>query len=269
MFRRTCSLETIKATLLLLVLGAVSSGFALNSMAQVPSLELRTAETKTAHERRTSPKVYEDDEVNIRIPVGWMIATGDHPAVAPYDGAGSSITQAKGKLILSKNNYTLALAYDAEHASGPEGGRFIEILRIPWLDANEAWDCSLHLSQYPQPASRTLMFMNIIFRTDDPEVREKCGIQRDLGYWANEAGTRRIVGEQRWFAGFFTTAERGWFFQSDGASCKEKAYTLTSKAKTPDELPVTDDHDLRNIIAEAIDIVNSIHYKRCAPIGAQ
>ena len=112
------------------------------------------------------------------------------------------------------------------------------------------------------------MFVNIIFRTDDPEVRGKCGIPKALGYWTDKEGVRQIVGEQRWFAGFFTTAEGG-FFQYQGASCGEKAYTLTSKAKSPDELPVPDDRELRKTIAEAIDIVNSIHYKRCAPTAAQ
>jgi hypothetical protein len=36
--------------------------------------------------RATPPKVFEDDEVKIRILAGWMIATGDHPAVAITGG---------------------------------------------------------------------------------------------------------------------------------------------------------------------------------------
>lgn len=244
-----------------LVSGAVNGGLAPNSDAQVPSAKPRTSETETAQARPASPKVYEDDEVKIPIPAGWMIATGDHPAV---------ISQAKsGLLLLAKNGYTLALAYHTEHASGIVGGRFIEVLRIPWLSADEAWDCSLHLGSYPQPASRTLMFINIFFPTGDPEVREKCGIKKALSYWTNEGGTRQIVGEQRWFAGRFTTAEGGWFFESDGTNCGKKAYTLTSKAKTPEELPVVGDPDLKKIVTEAIDIVDSVHYKRCPPAAAQ
>lgn len=265
MIRNPCLREVIAVLFLLLVSGAVNCGLALKVDAQAPSTKSRTAETESAHAGRTSPKVFEDDEIKIRIPVGRIIATGDHPAVAPYDGTGSSITQAKGKLLLSKNGYTLALAYDTEHASGIMGGRFIEMLRIPWLGADEAWDCSLYLGGYPQPASRTLMFMNITFRTDDTKVRETCGIPKDLGYLTNEGGEKHFVGEQRWFAGYFTTAGGGWFFQSDGNGCGDKAYTLTSKAETPDELPAVGDPDLKKTIAEAIDIVDSIHYKRCPP----
>jgi len=244
-----------------LVLGVVSYRLVLDSDAQVPSAKSGTTETQSAQAGPASPKVHEDDEVKIPIPPGWTTATAGYPAVA--------ITGAKGELLLSRNNYTLALAYDAEQASGVIGGRFIEIFRIPWLDADEAGDCSLHLSQHPQPASRTLMFMNIIFRTDDPEVRAKCGVKKPLSYWKNEGGTRQIVGEQRWFAGSFTTAEGGWFFQSDGTNCGQKAYTLSSKAKTPEELPFVGDPELKKVVTEAIDIVNSIQYKRCAPATAQ
>lgn len=132
-----------------LVSGAVNGGLAPNSDAQVPSAKPRTSETETAQTRPTSPKVYEDDEVKIPIPADWKIATDDHPAIAPYDGAGSSIISAKGKLLLAKNGYTLALSYHTEQVSGIIRGRFIEVLRIPWLSVDEAWDCSLHLGSYP------------------------------------------------------------------------------------------------------------------------
>lgn len=39
------------------------------------------------------------------------------------------------------------------------------------------------------------------------------------------------------------------------------AYTFTSGAETPDELPVVGDPGLKKIINEAIDIVDSIRYK--------
>jgi len=84
-----------------------------------------------------------------------------------------------------------------------------------------------------------------------------------------QGGGRQIVGDQRWYAGSFSTAEGGWFFPSEGTGCGQKAYTLTSKAKTPEELPLPDHFDLRKTITEAIDIVNSIHYKRCPPTAAQ
>jgi len=229
MIRMRCSRETMRAVLLLLVSGAVNCGLASDSGAQEPSRKPRTEGTESA--RRPLPMVFEDDEVKIQIPVDWTIATGDHPAVGPYDGAGSSIIGAKGKLLLSKKSYTLALAYHTEHASGIIGGRFIEVLRIPWLSADEAWDCSLHLGSYPRPASRPLIFINTFFPTGSPEVREKCGIKKSLSYWTNEGGTRQLLGEQRWFAGNFTTAEGGWFFQSDGANCGKRLTPLHQKPR--------------------------------------
>jgi hypothetical protein len=74
-----------------------------------------------------------------------------------------------------------------------------------------------------------------------------------------------MVGYQRWFAANFTSASGGWFFASDGSGCGDKVYTLTSKAKTPEELPDPNDPNLKKTIAEAIDIVDSIQYKRCPP----
>jgi hypothetical protein len=262
MTRKRCSREANKTIFFLLVSGAVNCGLSINSDAQTPPRKPRTEESESAG--RTSPRIYEDDEVKVQIPLDWMIATGDHPAVAPY------ISQAKSRLLLlAKNGYTLALSYHTEQVSGIIGGKLIEVLRIPWLSVNEAWDCTLHLGSYPQPAGRTLMFINIFFPTGDPEVRNKCGIKKALSYWTNKGGTRQIVGEQRWFAGTFTTADGDLFFESDGTNCGKKAYTLTSKAKTPEELPLVGDPDLKKTVTEAIDIVDSIHYKRCAPAVRQ
>jgi hypothetical protein len=40
---------------------------------------------------------------------------------------------------------------------------------------------------------------------------------------------------------------------------------IRRQASTPDQLPVVGNPALKKIIQEAIDIVDSIHYKRCAP----
>jgi len=216
-----------------------------------------------------SPRVYEDDEIKIPIPDGWAIAKGDHPGVEPYRinggiAVGSAVENAPKKVLLEKGQYILALAYETMHASGVEGGRFIEMLRIPWLDPDEAWDCSLQFMHIPQPASRKLMFISLLFPTGDPKVREKCGIEKDLGEWTNAGGSKEFVGEYRWFAGYLTT-QGGWFFESEG-NCQEKTYSLTSKATEPEDLPDRNDRTLKQIINEAIDIVDSIEYKRCAPL---
>jgi hypothetical protein len=251
----------------------VTCGFLTKAYSQTPSAKSKPTQEHRLPAKTMSPTVYEDDEVKIPIPAGWVRSTRAHPAVGPYKihgqiAAGSAVLQAKGRLLLEKNGYILALAYHTEHASGIRGGRFIEMLRIPWLDPDQAWTCSLHFRTIPQPASRTLMFMNLTFESGFSRVRESCGFEKNLGYWTNVGGRKRYVGERRWFAGYFTTSDRGWFFQSDGVDCGEKAYTLSSEAETPDELPVVGNRILVEIIEEAIDIVDSIQYKRCAPTTA-
>ena len=221
----------------------------------------------TSENRHTSPQVYEDDEVRIKIPQGWRLATVSHPAIRPYkvDGkvvAGSSVTQANGKILLQKEGYTLALAYDTSHA-GP--GRFIEAFQIPWLDVMQAWSCSNFFTHIPQPANETLLFMNLVLRTGGTQLNKACGIKKGFGESVT-AGSQSYFGSDRWFAGYFTSDD-GYFFGSKGASCGVKSYTLTTSATVPEQLPPPDDTRLQEMISEAITIVNSIDYKRCAPSG--
>ena len=109
------------------------------------------------------------------------------------------------------------------------------------------------------------MFNNLIVDSGLSEVRQNCRIRKDLGNWVDQDTSESFVGERRWFGGYFTTEDGGWFFESEGDACGEKAYTLTFEADSPDMLPVMGDSQLRRIIHEAIDIVDSIHYKRCPP----
>lgn len=262
MIRKHTSREIIAALCLSFVLGASTCGLAINAAAQSPSTKSKTAAPTNAHETSASPRVYEDEEVKIQIPAGWIIAISDHHAPPSANEGGA---QKNSTLLLLKNGYTLSLAYDTSHASGVDGGRFIELFTVPWLETEAAWNCSGSMVSIPQPASRTLMLLNLTLRTGDPKVREICGIPKNLGHWTNTEREKNYVGEQRWFAAYFTTAGQGWFFPSEGATCGEKAYTLTSMAKTPDELPAVDDPKLKAVINEAIDIVYSIHYKRCPP----
>jgi hypothetical protein len=85
-------------------------------------------------------------------------------AVGDYDGlVGSAIVQAKGKVILKKGNYTLALAYDTLFATSM--GRFTEMIRVPWLSdkPDSAESCALYLShhQLVQTSKRGLKFVNL------------------------------------------------------------------------------------------------------------
>jgi hypothetical protein len=57
----------------------------------------------------------------------------------------------------------------------------------------------------------------------------------------------------------------GFFFASEGEDCGEKPYTLTFPATAPEQLPAADDRKLKTkdrklkqIIQEAIDLVDSI-----------
>jgi hypothetical protein len=214
--------------------------------------------------------VYEDREIRVTIPPGWRTLS-DAETKKSAGSLGNSVSQAKGKLILAKNGYVLGIAYNTDHASGIEGGRFIEIFDIPWPGLDDAWNCSMYLRQDPWPASRHLIFANLIVDTGDPKVQENCNIQKELGSWSEKDGQKQYDGDRRWFGGYFTTEYGGYFFGGNDDGCGLKGYTLTSQARTPEKLPINDilsqntSSPLRKIIQEAIDIVNSIQYKRCKP----
>jgi hypothetical protein len=227
--------------------------------AHAQTVESRTHDSATV---KNSPKIYEDREIKVRIPPGWRILSdAEIKSTTSGDSLGNSVGQGGGKLILQKNTYVLGLAYNTSQASGVEGGRFIEIFNIPWPGVDDAWDCSLYLSGYPQPANRVLMFTNVLVDPNKAGIGEHCGIKIDSRAWGDENGAIR-----RWFGGYFTTAEGGYFFGSRGEGCGEKAYTLTFQERRPDRLPNFNDGAAKKIIQEAIDIVDSIQYKRCAPI---
>jgi hypothetical protein len=214
-----------------------------------------------AHMPKT-PKVYEDREIRVDIPQGWQIAsTGDAKKKSEnVISLGNSVSQPEGGLVLEKEGYALAIAYNTGQASGIEGGRFIEVFSIAWPGVEDEWSCSGYLHYQSQPASRILIFENVIVDDMDPKGIEICGLSKMPGAWEDKNGMKR-----RWFGGYFTTADGGYFFDSDGDGCGEKAYTLTSQEEIPEKLPLLGDPGLKKMIQEAIDIVNSIHYKKCAP----
>jgi hypothetical protein len=247
----------------------LGSLFAATISATLAAVLLSQSAAQTAN-KHADPSVYEDDEVRITIPPGWHRATGKYPSLEPYlaNGevvVGNSVFQANGRLLLQKEGYTLALAYRTQHASGVEGGRFIEAFHIPWLNPDQAGvSCSSALTYVAQPASRTLLFQNILISTDVPDVRTKCGIPNNLGEWVGDGLKKRFIGERRWYAGYFTSF-KGYFFDESSEPCGPKLYSLTSAAKIPSQLPTVEDSQREQIVQQAIDIVDSIQYKRCAP----
>lgn len=243
----------------LAVTSAVTCGLVIQTYAQSPSEELKSTQKQKSHGARTSPKVYEDSEIKILIPSDWKVSRTDrpfallgtdHPGVAQFPEPGHG-------LLLEKNGYTLNLNNGAGQTSPIPGGRIFEVFRMPWLrDVSDIWGCGGFLFEEPQPTPGGLLYFNLIFNSLDSEARKTCGISRDL------------VIERRWFSAYFSTAKGMWLFDSEGDGCSEKAYTLSSGAKTPDQLPFVNDPGLKKIIQEAIDIVASIHYKRCPPANA-
>lgn len=234
-----------------LIYGAALAAFcgAIIADAQAPPNESRRLEQEIQHTVRTAIKVYEDNQIRVAIPSGWTVGDLDRP-VERYPTSGPSIPHPGGGLVLTKQGYTLAVAHSAGHAS--PNGRFGEVFRMPWLpDVADEDACVRFLHEVAQPVDRRLIFVNLVFRIDNSAGLKTCNIRGD------EAS--------RWFAGYFTTAEGNWFFGSTGPDCAEKIYTLTAGATTPAELPSADDPALQKIIGEAIDIVVSIHYKRCPP----
>ena len=242
----------------LVALAFVLTALPISAQENVHAQGARMKSSKSRAEHK-GPVFYEDDEIKVRIPRGWRI----HPA--PQKGQGS--------LLLEKNPYTLSLAYHTAQASGVIGGRFNEVFDIGWRGVEDFAACGDAFTQEPWPASRHLMFVNVIVDTGDPRVRENCGIPRPLGAWVEKDGQKEYVGDGRWFGGYFSW-KRGMYFFADADDthgCGSKAYTLTSQATSPDRLPHAiiglpdKPPELRATIEEAIDIVNSIHYKRCSP----
>jgi hypothetical protein len=252
LFRHPPRFWTVFTAGCVMVCGSVAS-----ASPQSPAVEPKINPISEVRTTGTSQRVYEDDEVKIPIPAGWMASAPAHPSAPP----------SLRELLLKKDGYTLDLFPNSHQVSGIAGGRFIEVFEIPWLDHDQAWDCSLHFIRVPEPVSHALMFINLTLATDDSRVREICGIGKDLSY-RTQGGKGRIIGYRRWFGGFFSNGLGGWFFDSEGTGCGQKAYTLTSSAKTPEELPVIGDPNLKKITNEAIDIVHSIQYKRCPPAPA-
>jgi len=233
-------------------------GFAAPAYAQVSNAERK--EGHNQHATRERLTTYEDREIKVVIPRGWRIVQA------------SGAKAGAGEVALGKASYTLRLAYHTEHASGIEGGRIVEAFDIPWPGIDDAWTCAVYLREDPQPASRHLIFINLIVDTGDEDVRKNCAIPKELGSWSEKDGRKEYdYGDRRWFGGYFRTEYGGYFFGGNEDGCGLKAYTLISQAKTPERLPIADianqnnNPELTKIIQEAIDIVNSIQYKRCAP----
>lgn len=236
----------------------LTCGFITKSCAQTASVESKPTKRGKTGAISTSLKLYEDSYFSIQIPSDWNVSrvdrpiallAGDHPGVAQFPDPGDG-------LLLTKNGYTLSLNNHAGQTSPIPGGRFFEVFAIPWLkdkDVSYAWGCGGYLLEEPEPTGEGLPYFNLIFSSLDSEGRKTCGIPKD------------IVIERRWFAGYFTTAKGMWLFDSESTDCAGKAYTLTSPARTPSELPLLDDPGLKRVIHEAIGIVNSIRYKRCPP----
>jgi hypothetical protein len=221
------------------------------------------AASRATQEQKKAPakeptRVYEDEEVRILILAGWKVlkaGSPDDPLAAHPPAVSQTLIPSPGRgLLLSSMGYTLTLAYNTGHASPIKGGRFPEVFSIPWLEGvSDPWAFGDSLRKIHRRTGNEMRFINLILDNPSSQVRGFCGLPEDS------------VSANRWFAGYFTTANGGWFFQSEGAGCPEKAYTLTSSAKIPAELPDADDPILKRVISEAIDIVASIHYKRCPP----
>lgn len=231
---------------LFLFAAALACGLSAETHAQVPQ-EPKTA--KRAESTENVTPVFEDSEVKIVIPRGWRIV----------------VSRPDSGLTLERSDYKLSIAHHTGHAGPVEGGRFLEAFDIPWPNVDDGSTCALYFDTDALPASRMLLFRTWIVDTSKTDVQKNCGIPKNLGHTTEEGDARDLNGERRWFGGYFTTAGGGYYFDSRGEGCGEKLYTLVSKATRPERLPVPDDPNLKRVIQQAIDLVDSIHYKRCRP----
>lgn len=225
----------------------------------------------TGHAPNAQPEadVFEDDEVRIPILAGWKRALQFSPSSHnPFHGSDNGKPRdfpITGTLLLQRDGYTLTLAYDTQQVSGVIGGRIIEIFDIPWVaeSPGDEWACAGSFSSVPQPAGRMLLFRNLIVDSGSEHTREACNIPVLTAKTSPGAGD----GRQRWFGGYFTTSQGGYYIDQDcGQSlCRQLAYTLSTSAKTAGDLPEPDDPLLAEIVQQAIDIVESIEYKKYQP----
>lgn len=223
---------------------------ALNSHAQGRLTTLKLAREQEPPVSKAS-NVFEDDEIRIVIPSGWKrVRLEDRVGDFPLTGV--SIPSGENGVALAKQGYMLALKHNAGHSSPI--GRFEEVFRMPWLpDVADEAGCERYLGAYPHPVNRRLIFISLNFDIDNQEGLNACDFPRSGG-------------PTRWFAGYFSVAKGAVFFDSEGPACPEKVYSLTTRARTPTDLPRADDPVLKKIISEAIEIVSSVHYKRCPPV---
>lgn len=239
--------------LMLLFLGSVGQAVRTSAQTTVPSQ--RTPGDVHSPARKTDARVYDDDQIAIKIPAGWNVidtqvrikASADaFPALTGY---AVPITSKSG-LVLEKRGYLLALVHSAGSTRVP-GGSFSEVLRIPWLpELSQEETCSVFMRKYPQPVNRRLIFINLVLVIADKTAENACAIHDNRA--------------RRWFLGYFTTAG-SLSFSSICENCSEKIFTLSTIIKSPAELPDLDDHLFRTIRDEAVGIVDSIRYKRCPP----
>jgi hypothetical protein len=221
------------------------------------------AQSQKSSKVRRSEAIYEDSEIRLTVLPDWNVAA---------ESRVERLTKpASGVLVLERGGYRLKLAYHTDHASGIIGGRFVEAFDFGWPGLEDPWNCSLYLQPDPQPVSRRLILINLILDTGDEKVQQNCGIPRSLGFWHSRNGTKEFVAERRWFGAYFTPAEGEYFWGGNTDGCGFKSYTLTPTKSVPGQFPDAGNPILGNVpgieqtIRRAIDIVNSIQYKRCSP----
>lgn len=231
---------------------------------QTPATGAKSPQYKSDSKSSAARLTYEDDQIRVSIPPDWKVVRLEHTE-RPYDALrdkypainGQYIPANGGGLAITKQGYLLTVLPVSGQVSGIRGGRFIEVFSIPWLGSTDDEQTCMgeNLREYPQPVNRDLIFVNLIFVARYGPDRESWRTCR-MG---------SLLKERPWFGGYFTTAEGDYIFRSNGVDCADKTYTLTGPAKVPADLPNADDPSLQKIIGEAIDIVASIHYKRCPP----
>jgi hypothetical protein len=192
--------------------------------------------------------VYEDDQMKVVVPASWTVSTSD-PAVKSPSHPGRNVQ-------LFRDGYTLALTYQSAPPTGKPGlasesGGFGQVFAVSWLTPAQTDGCGFSLRRSQNPISQSMFFIGFWMDTANAGVRKSCGIPADVG--------------PRWFGGFFTIPNGGYFLQFRGDGCAQMTYTLIPKAGAAAELPALADPALKEIAQEAGRIVSTIQYKRCTP----
>lgn len=209
-----------------------------------------TAQTSRLSARNT----FQDDRIRVAVPPGWRanevtLITGGAYHVPIHVGG-----------VLSKGKYRVYLLTHYGQASGIVGGRFGEIANYvaPWINTDDPGGCFNYLEPFETPATKLLSRVDLYFDSAS-QVTNKNESCQDL-----HSPAQHLI----WFGSYFSPRNDKYAFfltfplgQTDADPDRQMAFTATLATKSPDDLPVRNDPELKRFLDEASAVISSITYR--------